>query len=134
MTKILTKKCMISGLACILIPLLICVGGFGARVALGAEYVMKLAHGVTLTDPLHPTAEKFKELIEEYTNGRVQIDIYPNSQLRDEQEIVQSLRTAAIELETLAGQVADIGRSDSAGTVPLSGSASAAVGSPQPGR
>lgn len=99
MTRTLMKKCTTSGLVCIVITLLICIGGFGARVAgAEAEYVMKLAHGVTLTDPLHPTAEKFKELIEEYTNGRVQIGIYPNSQLGDEQEIVQSLRTAAIEL------------------------------------
>ena len=62
------------------------------------QYVIKLAHGVTTTDPLQPAAEKFKELAESYTNGRVRVELYPNGQLGDEQEIVQSLRSGAIEM------------------------------------
>lgn len=62
------------------------------------QYLIKLAHGVTTTDPLQPAAEKFKELAESYTNGRVKVELYPNGQLGDEQEIVQSLRSGAIEM------------------------------------
>jgi len=40
------------------------------------QYVIKLAHGVTTTDPLQPAAEKFKELAESYTNGRVKVELY----------------------------------------------------------
>lgn len=64
----------------------------------GKQYTIKLAHGVSLTDPLHPTAEKFKELIEKHSAGRIKVDIYPQSQLGDEQELVQSLRSGSIEL------------------------------------
>lgn len=74
----------------------------GSLYAEGAQekqkYVIKLAHSVTLSDPLHPSAEKFKELAEEYTEGRVEIQLFPNGQLGDEQEIVQSMRSGAIEM------------------------------------
>ncbi len=63
----------------------------------GKVYTLKLAHGVTTSDPLQPAAEKFKELVESYTEGRVKVELYPNGQLGDEQEIVQSLRSGAIE-------------------------------------
>lgn len=62
------------------------------------QYVLKLAHGVTTTDPLHASAEKFKELAESYTNGRVKIEIYPNGLLGDEQAIVQTLRSGAVDM------------------------------------
>ncbi|MDR1932550.1 MAG: TRAP transporter substrate-binding protein [Spirochaetales bacterium] len=62
------------------------------------QYTIKLAHGVPETDPLHPTSVKFKELIEQKTNGQIKVDIYTNSQLGDEQALVQSLRSGAIEL------------------------------------
>ena len=62
------------------------------------QYVIKLAHGVTTTDPTHAGIEKFKELAESYTDGRVKIEIYPNGQLGDEQQIVQALRSGAIEM------------------------------------
>jgi len=64
-------------------------------------YVMKLAHGVATSDPLHQTAEKFKELAEKYSNGRIKIELYPQAQLGDEQALVQSLRSASIQLSII---------------------------------
>ena len=73
-------------------------GGGGEKGAGQKVYTLKLAHGVSNTDPLHPTSEKFKELVEKYSQGKIKVDIFPQSQLGDEQALVQSLRSASIEL------------------------------------
>ncbi len=73
-------------------------GGGGEKAAGQKVYTLKLAHGVSATDPLHPASEKFKELVEKYSDGRIKVDIYPQSQLGDEQALVQSLRSASVEL------------------------------------
>jgi tripartite ATP-independent transporter DctP family solute receptor len=44
---------------------------------------------------------KFKELTDKYTNGRVEVKIFPNNQLGSEEEVAQSVRTGTIEAEIL---------------------------------
>ena len=46
-----------------------------------AEYVLRLGHLQTETHPYHKGALKFKELVEGNSKGRIQIDIFPSSQL-----------------------------------------------------
>lgn len=50
--------------------------------ALAADPILiKFSHVVTPDAPKGRGAEKFKELAEKYTDGRVKVELYPNSQL-----------------------------------------------------
>jgi tripartite ATP-independent transporter DctP family solute receptor len=66
------------------------------------QYVAKLAHSNVETDPLHITAQKVKELFEQQTNNRIRVDIYSNAQLGDDQDIIPSMRSGAIEMGIVA--------------------------------
>ncbi|MEA2858701.1 MAG: C4-dicarboxylate-binding protein DctP, partial [Methylobacteriaceae bacterium] len=69
--------------------------------------VVKFSHVVTPDTPKGKGAEKFKELAEKYTNGRVKIEIYPNSQLYKDKEEVEALQLGAVQM--LAPSLAKFG-------------------------
>ena len=43
--------------------------------------VIKFSHVVAANTPKGAAAEKFKELAEKYTDGKVKVEVYPNSTL-----------------------------------------------------
>lgn len=61
-----------------------------------AEYVMRLGHLQTETHPYHKGALKFKELVEEKSNGRMQIDIFPSSQLGSGRDQIEGAQIGSI--------------------------------------
>lgn len=52
-------------------------------------------------------AEHFKKLAEEYTNGRVKVELYPNSQLYKDREELEALQLGAVQM--LAPSVSKFG-------------------------
>lgn len=60
--------------------------------------VLKLAHVNTTTQPIHLTCVKLAELVAERTNNRVQINVYPASQLGSNPEIFQGVKFGTIEM------------------------------------
>lgn len=62
------------------------------------KVTLKLAHPNPDTHVFHKAAEVFKEEVEALTNGNVTVDIYPNNQLGDSKEIIQSVSMGAVEL------------------------------------
>lgn len=52
-------------------------------------------------------AEHFKKLAEEYTNGRVRVELYPNSQLYKDREELEALQLGAVQM--LAPSVSKFG-------------------------
>lgn len=78
----------------------------GASLMMGAaafaqDYTMRLSHGDNENNPTHVMALKFEELVEQYTNGRIDVQIFPSNQLGSEQEVAQAVRTGSIESEIL---------------------------------
>jgi C4-dicarboxylate-binding protein DctP len=69
--------------------------------------VVKFSHVVAPDTPKGKGAEKFKELAEKYTNGRVKIEVYPNSQLYKDKEEVEALQLGAVQM--LAPSLAKFG-------------------------
>jgi C4-dicarboxylate-binding protein DctP len=84
-------------------------GVFLASAPAGAQQpvIIKFSHVVTPDTPKGKGAEKFKELAEKYTNGRVKIEIYPNSQLYKDKEEVEALQLGAVQM--LAPSLAKFG-------------------------
>jgi C4-dicarboxylate-binding protein DctP len=69
--------------------------------------VIKFSHVVAPDTPKGKGALKFKELAEKYTNGKVVVEVYPNSQLYKDNEELQALQLGAVQL--LAPSLAKFG-------------------------
>src|SRR3979411_112401 len=60
--------------------------------------VIKFSHVVRPTRPKGLAAEKFKELAEKYTDGKVKVEVYPNSQLYKDKEELEALQLGAVQM------------------------------------
>ena len=79
-----------------------------SSVALAADQiVIKFSHVVTPDTPKGKGADKFKELAEKYTDGRVKVEVYPNSQLYKDKEELEALQLGAVQM--LAPSLAKFG-------------------------
>lgn len=69
--------------------------------------VIKFSHVVAPQTPKGKGADKFKELAEKYTGGKVKVEVYPNSQLYKDKEEVEALQLGAVQM--LAPSLAKFG-------------------------
>ncbi|MDF9436135.1 TRAP transporter substrate-binding protein [Chromohalobacter israelensis] len=75
----------------------VCSLGLASSAVFSADFNMRLSHGDNENNPTHHAAVKFEELVEKYSDGRIDVTIYPSNQLGDEQEVAQSMRMGTIE-------------------------------------
>lgn len=75
--------------------------------AQGKPIVIKFSHVVAPQTPKGKGADKFKELAEAYTAGKVKVEVYPNSQLYKDKEEVEALQLGAVQM--LAPSLAKFG-------------------------
>ena len=68
---------------------------------------IKFSHVVAPDTPKGKGAQKFKELAEQYTEGKVKVEIYPNSQLYKDKEELEALQLGAVQM--LAPSLAKFG-------------------------
>jgi C4-dicarboxylate-binding protein DctP len=60
--------------------------------------IIKFSHVVANDTPKGKGALKFKELAEKYTNGRVKIEVYPNSSLYKDKEEIEALQLGSVQM------------------------------------
>src|ERR1700758_3699333 len=60
--------------------------------------VIKFSHVVSPDAPKGKAAVKFKELAEKYTNGKVKVEVYPNSSLYKDKEELEALQLGSVQL------------------------------------
>ena len=74
----------------------------------GADYVLKLAHNGPEQHPFQNGAERFKQVIEEETDGAVTVQIFPGEQLGSEEDTSQMIKqgTIACAVESAGGVLA----------------------------
>ena len=60
--------------------------------------MIKFSHVVATNTPKGLAAEKFKELAEKYTGGKVKVEVYPNSQLYKDKEELEALQLGAVQM------------------------------------
>src|SRR5258708_15009870 len=63
-----------------------------------APIVIKFSHVVAADTPKGKAADKFKELAEKYTDGKVKVQIYPNSTLYKDKEELEALQLGAVQM------------------------------------
>jgi C4-dicarboxylate-binding protein DctP len=68
--------------------------------AVGAQttIVIQLSHVVSADTPKGKAALKFKALAEARTNGKVRIEVYPNSELYKDREELEALKLGAVQM------------------------------------
>ncbi len=71
------------------------------------QIIIKFSHVVANDTPKGKAAEKFKQLAEKYTGGRVKVELYPNSQLYKDREEMEALQHGAVQM--LAPSVSKFG-------------------------
>jgi C4-dicarboxylate-binding protein DctP len=69
--------------------------------------VIKFSHVVAVDTPKGKGAERFKQLAEERTGGRVKVEVYPNSSLFKDGEEMEALQLGSVQI--LAPSVAKFG-------------------------
>jgi C4-dicarboxylate-binding protein DctP len=60
--------------------------------------IIKFSHVVATDTPKGKGAEKFKELAEKYTGGKVKVEIYPNSTLYKDKEELEALQLGSVQM------------------------------------
>jgi len=83
------------------------MAGLSAGAAAAEPIVIKFSHVVATNTPKGKAAEKFKELAEQYTNGAVKVEVYPNSTLYKDKEELEALQLGAVQM--LAPSLAKFG-------------------------
>lgn len=59
---------------------------------------MRLAHNMSEEHPVHQSLAEFERLVEEKSNGTIDIEIYPNGVLGSEREMIELTQTGAIDI------------------------------------
>jgi C4-dicarboxylate-binding protein DctP len=63
-----------------------------------AEIIIKFSHAAAPDSPKGQAAERFKQLAEQNTNGRVRVDISPSSQLYNDSDEFEALQSGAVQM------------------------------------
>jgi len=62
------------------------------------EQTIKLAHVVNEKDGFHIAAMKFEELVEERSEGKINIEIFPNATLGDERTLLEGMQMGTVDM------------------------------------
>ena len=70
----------------------------GPAIAADSPIVLKFSHVVASDTPKGKAADKFEELAEKYTDGKVKVEVYPNSTLYKDKEELEALQLGAVQM------------------------------------
>ena len=70
-----------------------------------AEFNYKYANNLPISHPMNIRAKEMADAIRTETNGRVDIQIFPNNQLGSDTDVLSQLRSGGVEFFTLSGLI-----------------------------
>ena len=76
-----------------------------AAYAQSAEFTLKFGSNLPAIHPLNVRAKEAAEAIRKETNGRVDIQVYPNNQLGSDTDMLSQIRSGALDFMTLSGLI-----------------------------
>jgi TRAP-type transport system periplasmic protein len=83
----------------IILLLIFCLTGL--EVFANADYVLTFGHVLQTDHAYHLMAEEFKKELEESSNGRVEVQIFPAGQLGNERDLVEGLQLGTVDISTI---------------------------------
>ncbi|WP_458761011.1 TRAP transporter substrate-binding protein [Afipia sp. TerB] len=84
------------------------MGSIGAPLvarAQQAEFVYKYANNLPDTHPMNVRAREMSAAIKQETNGRVDLQVFPNNQLGSDTDVLSQIRSGGVEFFTLSGLI-----------------------------
>ncbi len=72
--------------------------GVMSITAVGSEYILKFSHVVSSNTPKGKAAEFFEKRLEELSQGRIDVQIYPNSKLYKDSEVLNALKENSVQM------------------------------------
>ena len=113
------KRIVGFGLAmCMMLGLSACGGSNGAQSSTGSsggeeKYELVFAHITDENNSWHKAALKFEELVENNSDGRIEVTVYPNNSLGSESEVLEMIQTGTCDItitaDSLSTWVPDLG-------------------------
>ena len=97
----------VGGLACAVGAILMALGPSAACTGGAGMTVLKLAHGLDVTHPVHRAMVRMAELVAERSDGQMRVDIYPSEQLGSERECVELIQIGSIAMTKVSASVAE---------------------------
>ena len=73
------------------------IAAMGSKL-IGAEYVLKFSHVVSENTPKGQAAKFFEKRLEELSKGRIDVQVYPNSQLYKDKEVLKALKLNSVQM------------------------------------
>ncbi|MDW7675682.1 MAG: DctP family TRAP transporter solute-binding subunit, partial [Bacillota bacterium] len=100
MIKLSKKMAFIGLLLVVVIGLTACGGGETNNSSTGSDekIVLKYGDGVSTADPQYLAAVYFAEQVAAKTDGKVEVQVYPNSQLGSQREMTEGLKLGTVEI------------------------------------
>jgi len=92
----MTRRTLLAGAAAL--PL-------GRAFAQKAEFSYKYANNLPVTHPMNARAKEMVDAIRAETQGRVDIQVFPNNQLGSDTDMLSQVRSGGIEFFTLSGLI-----------------------------
>jgi TRAP-type transport system periplasmic protein len=94
----LTRRTALAGAAAIAVP-------FSSAFAQKAEFTFKYANNLPLTHPLNVRAKAMVDAIRADSKGRLDIQVFPNSQLGSDTDTLSQVRSGGVDFFTLSGLI-----------------------------
>ncbi|MQA03393.1 MAG: DctP family TRAP transporter solute-binding subunit [Streptosporangiales bacterium] len=73
-------------------------GARGAGQDAAGEFTIRLSHVVTPKTPKGKASLKFKEVLEKSTDGRITVEVHPNSELYGDPDELKALKSGGVEM------------------------------------
>lgn len=70
----------------------------GLAFAASAGTVIKIGHGAAETFHMHRALLKFEELVEAGSDGEIDVQIFPSSQMGPDREMIEGVQTGVLEM------------------------------------
>ncbi len=75
------------------------------RPARAAEFVFKVAHPLAATHPTNIRLKEAADAIAKDSDGRIELRLFPNNQLGGEVDLLNQVRSGAVEMYVIGGLV-----------------------------
>ncbi|MGD8498474.1 MAG: C4-dicarboxylate ABC transporter, partial [Chromatiales bacterium] len=76
----------------------LCLVGLAASVSAADPIVIKFSHVVAENTPKGKMANRFKDLVAERLDGKVVVEVYPNSQLFGDNKVLEAMLLGDVQL------------------------------------
>lgn len=70
----------------------------GSTAVFADMITLRAGHSASVSEPYHKGLERFAEIVEERSEGRIKVEIFPGNQLGNEKEMIEGLQLGTLDI------------------------------------